>query len=383
MKKRRLIFLAIAFATISLASFVLLGFVPDIVTRKLSVPPPLTDVQTILAERTKYGLDQTSAFMEQALEGKLNQSFAGLSTTVGKELNEQGLAIFIFQDDELSFWTENIDVSSVPEESVKLVFVQNTWCISYWLSGENVKGLLLVKVKYDYPYQNQFLKNQYHSSLSFLKDFRISPIALRGAFPVTIFNNTVFYLNHIPQFFEEECNGFSAILSWTGFLSLLLAVYILFWIPFFRKYGIFSTLLLIIVMGVARLSTLHWQFLPQAEWKLFSPEIFAYSWIYPSLGDFLVNSLIIFAIASYVYRNFSFGFFKISGFAYKLLVVFLGAVNFALIFYTDHLFSTLILNSTIVLEAYQIFNLSLFSLIGYLIYCIKSKSQLLSVHFIY
>ena len=114
MKKRRLIFLAIAFATISLASFVLLGFVPDIVTRKLSVPPPLTDVQTILAERTKYGLDQTSAFMEQALEGKLNQSFAGLSTTVGKELNEQGLAIFIFQDDELSFWTENIDVSSVP-----------------------------------------------------------------------------------------------------------------------------------------------------------------------------------------------------------------------------------------------------------------------------
>jgi len=379
--KRSLLILIIVLVVASLASFVILRFVPDIVTQKLSVPPPLTKAQSVLLERSKVGLDYMSTMMEESLNGDLNHSFSELKENLAKDLDEKGLAIFLFRDGELFFWSENIDISSVKEESVKLIFVQNTWCISYWLSGENLKGLLLVKVKYDYSYQNQFLKNKYHLSLSFLNDYKISPIALKGAFPLTLLgNNAVFYLSHIPRYFEDECDSLSATITWLGFGFLIFAVYAFFWFPFFRKHGVFSSILLILSLGSIRLATLHWQLLPQASWPIFSPEVFAYSWIYPSLGDFLINSLLVFASVCYLYRNFSFGFFKHSRLSSVLSVLILGLINFSLIFFTDHLFSTLILNSTIVLEAYQIFNLNIFSGVGYLSMSFWFASVILIVH---
>jgi len=366
-RQRTIKALLIVFSIISLLSFSLIRFTPALVTKKLATPPRVKKTQTILIDRTKKGLDHTAKLMEEALEMGFPKTFDNLNKNLGDKLKDEGLAIFLFRDDELIFWSENLDISTIPQESAKLVFAQNVWCISYWLSGENIKGLLLIKVKYNYPFQNQFLKNQYHNSLSFLESYSISPVQIEGAFPISLFSTQpVFYLSHIPQFFDKECGKIEATLMWTGYISLLILIYILFWLPTLRRKGLLSTIMLIVILSAFRIGVLYLHWLPQTGWSLFGPEIFAYSWMFPSLGDFFLNSIIIFAITCYAYWNLSFSLRNWKKFADTILLFFLGVLNFSTFFIIDHLFSILILNSTIVLEAYKIFNLSFYSVIGYL-----------------
>lgn len=380
-KQRKLIFILIAFLGVTLISFTLLNYVPSIVTSRLATPPPIQEAQSILLKRSTKGLEITTSLMEDLLEHGAAKPFERLNSGLRKELNDKGLAIFLFCDNDLVFWSDNIDVKTLREESARLVFVQNVWCISYWLSGENLKGLLLVKVKYDFPYQNQFLKNQYHSSLSFLEDFKISPIALRGAFPIVLIGSQpVFYLSHIPQLFDDECDKLSAKLSWTSYLFFFATIYTLFWLPFFRRRGFFSSLILVVVSFAIRLLALHYQWLPNGNWTIFNPEIFAFSWIYPSLGDFFINAVIVFLLTIYVYRNVSFGIKKRKPLANALLVITLGTLNFLLFFYIDQLFSILISNSTIVFETYKIFNLTFYSALGYLAISLWFATSLLVLH---
>ncbi len=367
MRQRLIKLLLIVFSIFSLFSFTLIRFTPTLVTKRLAIPPPVKKTQSILIDRTKKGLEYTATLMEEALEVGFPKTFDKLNKSFGAQLKDEGLAIFLFQNEDLIFWSENMDISTIPQESAKLVFAQNVWCISYWLSGENIKGLLLVKVKYNYPYQNQFLKNQYHSSISFLKNYSISPVQINGAFPISLFSaQPVFYLSHIPQLLDEECDKLKANLLWIGFISLLITIYILFWLPFIRKKGFLSTIILTVIFSVLRLGGLYFNWFPQTGWTLFGPEVFAYSWMFPSLGDFFINSIIVFAIACYAYWNLSFSLRNWNNLGNAILVYFLGVLNFSIFFIIDHLFSVLILNSTIVLEAYKIFNLSFYSVLGYL-----------------
>jgi signal transduction histidine kinase len=380
-RNRKFIILFVAFALVSLASFTLLFFVPSLVTYRLSTAPPINKAQKILIERSKIGLELTSDLMEVTLKSDSKGAFTQLTKGFGKVLQNDGLAVFLFRNNEMIFWSENYNVVNIPEESGKLVFVQNVWCITYWLAGEDLKGLLLVKVKYEYPFQNQFLKNEYHQSISFLENFRISPTIIMGAFPINLIGpKPVFYLSHIPQFFDNECNKLTSKIKWLGFAFLLASIYILFWSHYFRRWGLFSTLILTVLLSSIRLAALYWQWLPQEGWPLFGPEVFAYSWVNPSLGDFFINAIIVFALASYAYRNLSFGLRKRDKWVNIILVLLFGAANFSLFFLIDNLFSTLVRNSTIVLEAYKIFDLSSYSVIGYLSISLWFATCILVLH---
>jgi len=366
-KQYRVKILFVAFLSISLLSFSLIRFAPTLTTKRLAKPPYVNKAQSILRERTKKGLETTAVLMEQYLKAKnTEQLFDTLTTNLNSKLERDGLAIFLFENDELIFWSENLDISSIPEESTKLVFAQNAWCLSYWLSGEGIKGLVLVKVKYGYPYQNKFLRNRYHHSLSFLENYSVSAEPVEGAFPITLFSTQpAFYLSHIPQFFDEECSKIRATLVWIGFFALLIAFYTFFWLPAVRRQGLLSVLTLVITLPAIRLLSLYFQWLPQTGWALFEPAIFAYSWVLPSLGDFFLNSLIVFALACYVYWNLSENSLKESKYRDLLLVFLSGMAIFSTFLAIDFLFSTLIINSTIALETYKIISLSYHSILGY------------------
>jgi two-component system, NtrC family, nitrogen regulation sensor histidine kinase NtrY len=282
---------------LSIAFFVSIPFVPNVITSQLARPPQLNKAKDVIKERTNNGINITKQLINVSIDEDISQAFELLSQSISSELDKDGLAVFIFKEEELVFWSQNMDIYDVPEFSDRLVLVQNTWCISYWIARDNYKGLLLVTLKNGYPYQNQFITNDFHASLSFLDGYMISANSLNGSFPLPIFSlQPVFYLTYIPKDFAGQVENSIAILSRVGFLLLLAAIYSIFWIERLRRLGMFAVLILVITLSSLRVLTLHWQFFPQGNWALFGPEVFAYSWLSPSLGDLLINIVLIFAL---------------------------------------------------------------------------------------
>jgi signal transduction histidine kinase len=366
---------------LSLVSFAIIPYSSGILMRKLAKPPQISRAKDILMKRTNVGMQATMDLIDEAYDNSFESAFTLLATKKWETLQKEGLAIFIFRDDELRFWSENMEIGHVQELSNKLVWVQNTWCISYWIARDDVKGLLLVKLKYSYSYQNKFLQNEFHNTITFLDGYSVSPISIEGSFPVSLFGTTpVFYLTYIPRNFEVEIGNFRAILAYSGFIFFLIFIYSLFWLPVLRKRIALSIpLLTLLLMGI-RLATLYWQIIPQGSWKLFSVEVFAFSWIIPSLGDLVINSFILFGLVSYVYRTAN--QVRITRKFVRIISgLLLATLSVMIIYSTDSLLAILVHNSTISLEAYRIFNFSIYTFLEYLIISLWFVTAILMLHF--
>jgi two-component system, NtrC family, nitrogen regulation sensor histidine kinase NtrY len=379
-RKHKLIILLLTSLLIATVSFLLIPYSNVLLTKRLAKPPQVLRAQSDIKERTNIGISIAKELITISDEVGFDKAFNKLSSSTGKQLSKEGIAIFLFENNDLKFWSENIDISEVPEFSDRLVKVQNTWCISYWIASESIKGLVLVKVRYSYPYQNQFLRNQFHHSLSFLEGYSVSPDMMHGAFPVNIFSSApVFNLTYIPKDFDRQLESLIAFFARIGFLFLLLAIYTVFWFPFIRKRGYISIVLMFFVLIGVRVISLYWSLIPQGSWKLFGPEIFAYSWFIPSLGDLLINSSIIFGIGCYA-SNIVQRYTPVKKRVVVLFAYIFAAASLGLLVITDNLFSILVLNSTINLEAYRIFHLSIFSLLEYLSVSLWFSTAILTIH---
>ena len=367
MKSKRLLILAIIFFLLSVGFFAIIPFSSQILTQRLANPPSIDKAIDVLKQRTGRGIEIAKLLINASLEKGDVEPFRLLSETLQQDIKDEGVAVFLYKQDSLVFWSESLDVHSVPEYSDRLVRVQNVWCTSYWIASEDVKALVLVKVKYNFPYQNQFLENSFHSSLGFLNEYEVSPNPLPGSFPVALYSSVpVIYLTYIPKNFDKQVEDLIALLSRAGFLLLLVSIYLFFLQPFVRRKGVAMLLPLILVLVGLRLATLYWRLLPSGQWQLFKPEVFAHSWFAPSLGDMLLNIIILFSIAAYAFKPII-SIAEIDSKRNRVLGAILSILSIFLFFISYRLISVLVQNSTVTLEAYKIFSLSVFSLLEYVV----------------
>ncbi len=338
------------------------------VSSRLASPPDLQSAENVLLLRSNKAIAVAKRMLTDYQQDSAAGIFTSLAANRYPEINDDGLCFFIFDRKDLKFWTESTDVSLVERDKrAKLVFVQKAWSIALWVVEGEKEILALVKLKYSYPIQNKFLENSYHPSLNFLEGYSISPTYEQGAFPLTVFGGSpLLYLSHIPKNFDKECTHTQGVLAWISYISALVALFVLFWLPFFKRNGIFSILLLIAIVTLTRIASLYWQVIPSPAWPVFGPEVFAHSWLFPSLFDFFINSALVFVLACYIFGEMPRFFTYKSAVANIALSFLLGGFSVLLFFYSDKLFSSLVLNSTVNLETHRIFNLSLYSVIEYL-----------------
>lgn len=383
MKSRTTYLLAIVSLLLAISIFALIPFTEDILTRRLAQPPNLNQAKEVIKERTEKGMEITKKLISESIEQGPSQAFELLNSSFYDELNENGLSVFIFKDNNLELWSDKKDVNHVLEYSDRLVLVQNTWCISYWIARDDYKGLLLLELKYSYPYQNQFLENDFHSTLSFLEGYGISPSSLEGSFPLSIYSSRpVFFLTYIPKDLKAQKENLNALLSRVGLAFVMLSLFAFFYTPYIRAWGSISTVLLAIVVGALRVLSLQLQLFSQGDWELFGPEIFAYSWLSPSLGDFLFNSILVFLLACYAYRVIKVSAPQKRSSRFWVAGI-LAVIAFFGLFITDKLISILVLNSTVTLEAYRIFDLSVYSIMEYLSLSLWFASSILLMYLSY
>lgn len=287
--------------------------------------------------------------------------------------SEHGISFSVYSNGNFVYWTNNSIVLPADASDLNTGFydkgnaaveIRKHIAPAYTIIGS-------ILIKYKYPYENTFLKNQYHKSLPIGSNIYIEKgnKTDHGA----IFNKEGEYL-----FTLKSHNRSSQVLKDTFSLIFFLIAIILI-----LTYGrnLFSNTKFkiwhfIIFAGSFLLIRFAFQFFIKPDFiynqSLFNPKHFASSLFFPSLGDVFIT------VALFSYLIFVF-YSKVPLPAGNKLTKTGIAIRIALWFVVIHfyclgslyVFRHLIDDSSFQFEAYKVLRLSIYSFVGYLVFILS------------
>ena len=363
-------------------------FLPALLMLALAIAllKPSPDNLHSIAQKIQVKLNDAETDFEKATQDKaLTKAFekGDEDASVIEALEQKGILLFYYRNDSLLHWTNNMVLpfasSNVIEETTSLIKLKNGWYQVSKHSDTSTKEttLGLVPVKYDYPFENKFLQNRFALGLNVPNNIALTDQKIQGSIPVkNLKGETIFSLYVTGDSKESDLN-----------LLLLLAQLVLLLIIFYYIHGFavqlvskngfilgFSFLLLslVLVRGV-----MLWFDQPSEFYKLdlFDPKYYASSVVTKSLGDLIINSFLIIWLVLFYTR------YVTNPEVNSKLPLLVGIQNVGFVFAYTWLiwwvFKTLVIDSVISFEVYNILSLNTYSLLGML--CI---AVLLVSHFI-
>jgi signal transduction histidine kinase len=284
----------------------------------------------------------------------------------------EGVVFLGFSSDSLVFWSEN----SIPVENFfvdnqlysDVAKLKNGWFVirQNYIDDYELFGLILLKN--EYSYQNEFVKSELYPEYEIQVDARIGLEKEKG-YQINDNNG-----NYLFSFIVDSNLNYNTIKAVVASLLYLLSIVFLF-IGFkgfiLRKTSQVSKFLLLIALGIllflTRYLMLEYHF-PTIfkQFELFQPLHFAISNAVPSLGDLLIHAAFVFYFCYIFYKIFNLSVPNRKIVSYLLSVCF---IVLSFLFYTQliYYFRSLILHSSISFEIYKFFDLSIYSLVGFVI----------------
>ncbi len=285
---------------------------------------------------------------------------------------ENEITILQYIDRKLIHWSDNkFDVPVLLQDdslfSRPFIFLQNGWFLPQSLEAGNERIIGLLRIRTDYGFENDIVKN------GFSKDFGIPPDVLFSSGMSSSGNNVY---NSNGEFL------FSLVFPATDINNPYILIPLILW-------GAFFLIIIVMTMEVVRMlaaagksaagvmagflifSLLYLLVLFLKEpsvlfrTELFSPWVFSLSFLVPSLGHFMLLSILagLFAYVFYIYlplkeTDRSVG----SSLVFNSLFI-----TGAFIICMFHIvFGKLVSNSNINFETYKVLDLSLYSAAGYI-----------------
>ncbi len=245
---------------------------------------------------------------EQQLSAKLghiaavisSDEFDGNLSRFFKESNlllkEEGIGFLVYQDGELSYWSER-SISFYDNENQMpvqegLVQLPNGYYIAKKAETDkfHIYGLLLLK--YNYRYENKYLKNNFFEAYNLPDEYKIVKQKLDSTTP--IFDSDGNYLFSVKPGGDYLCTTRQLYLPGILYLAGLIFLLYYFRREFVESPASFSVRMLGLATALFLVYWLHLIFqIPKVFFYLrfFSPEYFALSNWLPSLGDFFLFAL--------------------------------------------------------------------------------------------
>ncbi|MBI9055661.1 MAG: GHKL domain-containing protein [Bacteroidales bacterium] len=296
----------------------------------------------------------------------------------------EGIVILGFSSDSLVYWSDN----SIPVENYfidnelysSVAKLKNGWFVIRQNYIDDYELFALILLKNEYSYQNEFVKSD------FFPEYEIDVRANVELYEDVGFNVNDLNNNYLFSFVLDSNTNSGSIKSViVSFLYLLTLIFLFIGVRvFFKNYsGRFSKGLLLIILGfvliLIRYLMLKYH-LPNVfrQLDLFQPHHFAISFIVPSLGDLLIHTTFAFYFFYIFFETFEISFSHNKFVNYLISASFI-FFSFGLFYYVNHFFKSLILHSSISFEIYKFFDLSIYSLIGFVIVILMLASFFLFV----
>lgn len=345
------------------------------------VLPAVADFEQTLRKKESRLNEEMLNLAKRAEKENYNQLFIQKPDYYNALLENEGLALLIYENDTLKFWSDNsIAVENWVKEvclDTKMAKLRNGWfeVMKPQTNASTTKTVVgLILIKNEYPYQNKYLTNE------FQKDFAL-PAETKL---ITNNPNTTNQVKNSDNeyLFSFEFNTANNSIDLRSYLSLLCNLIGIFFFVLFLKRVCFSyqeklgknysILLFISVIIVLRYLTIKFS-IPENfyDFELFSPKVYADAssvWL-TSLGDLLINMVLLFYITFFVVsesilNNLLLRLKSANKFVLSL-IFFLAYFWFSWIITT--LFSGLIKNSNIPFSINNLFSLNLFSFVALII----------------
>jgi len=311
--------------------------------------------------------------------------FNSLHAALEPELwQKEGLTLFLYKNDSLIYWSNN----NVPAENLlnKTLFTTsfirygNGWFRVMTGESEKIRAVGLALVKYDYPYQNQYLVNE------FQRDFKMEPgvtvDTIPGSFNIlTDSGEFLFSLNADKSPPASGKTDLLAFVLWiVCFISMILVLYYLYHLfEFFRTRPTLLLLAFAFDAILLRFIFLYFEipaFLVHSD--LFSPYYFATSFISPSLADLLINSVFWLTLAWIFFNKCQWDPSKLSKQGKIVLSTVLSLAIAWLFYLLINTLRRMVIDSHIEFNLNNIFNTDLYSGLGFL-----SMSCLVMAYFLF
>ena len=335
----------------------------------------------------KYVVSQEKSFDNLLAD---SASVAGIikdsSTAIKHQLARNDVGIFAYQVNDLGhpiqiFWNTNkmaVDADDLSVDDANyLVTYQNG---SFELirkvlqrKGKQYLFCALIPIHWEYFIQNEYLKSTYALTQDISNTYEIRSFQPGYAIK-SIKGNILFYVHGKPNIYADKPGGFSIFLRAFAIILLLIFVNRIAEEINFKKSFKRAFIFLISVIVVLRAITYFVPFpFNYRDMELFDPRIYASSIINPSLGDLLINTLLFFWILIFfrshctltVLRNIKFdaNVLRTTGIISLMALPIVSGLFGALI-------SSLVLNSTVSLDASDFFSLNLYTVISFTIICL-------------
>ncbi len=313
-----------------------------------------------------------------------------------EELSTKGFTIAIFMHDSLRFWTDNaIDIQKQYSKTTlnnNIVKLNNAWYLVKHIHAKNIHIIGLILIKQKYSFENDYLTNAFHRDFDLPPSIKISLISLSYSFDINDQQgNHLFSLVPVNTIFSKDMHW--QLIGILYFLSI--AFILLFVSKWFRQLSVQQEhperLILLVVAFTLFIRYLMLEFeYPFQIYSLdfFDPSYFAVSYFFPSLGDFLINAMLILFFTVTFFVLFRKGNFVRKFRNKKPLVKYLiSFVFFVLLIAFFHIvvsnIKSLIFNSSLVLEAYKVLNINILSFTAYFIIAILITSLIILIDHVF
>ena len=273
-----------------------------------------------------------------------------------KNYYENGVLFLIYENDSLKYWSDNSvpvpDIYSDDLFGAEFNSFENGWFLIKQIQKENKRIIGLQLLKNDYKYQNEYLKNDFQDNFSLNSNIQIN--RTEGDYKIYSVNGD--YL------FSLQMNVAARISDKRIYILLLLYLLgLLFFISFlfqahkyvtrnFKKSWIFIVTFIVDII-ILRLIFVYLK-IPNIlfESDFFSPIYYASSNFLPSLGNLLIDAILLFII-SYVintHLNLSKSIIRLKLVAKQLAIIVIFILVFLLFEGLLYLFRSIIINSSII-----------------------------------
>lgn len=307
----------------------------------------------------------------------LHRNAAWAQSLIPKFQDERHIYLHTYHNGKLQFWIGNsvlFDSDAGFKEGSTFLTWKNGWYEAIKKSKGEFSVMALIPIKSNYPYQNQYLENKFSSDFISIDNVDIASVNDKPAYSIR--NSEGKYLFSVKLKPQAISNFYSVVELWMLILSIICVLFLVnqlcIWMAS-RGYILLSICFLaFFLLGFRLLDLENPWFDGYFNLNIFHPKYYASSYLFPSLGDFLLNVLALTWLIGYIYsyRNE----IRLSGrlwkpwtnymaFGLMLAIIYLGG------YIIDKLFYGLITNSSISFDVSNVLNLNWLSWVGLCIFC--------------
>ena len=228
-----------------------------------------------------------------------------------KDENE-GIFLFIFKNDSLVYWNNNqviltADFNKVHASTDFACRLKNGWYGFHGLQKGSYRFLGSYLIKSEFPFQNEFIRNQFSSRFNIPASVSIEK--QRGTYPVYARDKT-YLLSLNFENYKPDDNGLGGVIFLFFILGSLCLFYFLFIVfsnlALFRKTDNLMVLLYAATIVFLRMIQYYAGYPAEIyRSELFSPAWYSSSVFLPSLGDFTLDALMLFVVSLVIYQKCS------------------------------------------------------------------------------